>query len=198
MTQCRGSVGQEPRFEHAEGHPERCSATRGGAIWPVTVIHGPSRTSRRVDRRRAIAPGHSRRSQAPAAVHNRALTALNGSLHLISEKRLRDAQLLVSELVTHAVRDGGALARTPRAAEPRGDAGRLRRPPWRSRSTGRSPSASSPRTSCRGASRQSGRVPRGSSVASAKPCERLHPTRRARVAGAHQLRRRGLRLARWE
>jgi anti-sigma regulatory factor (Ser/Thr protein kinase) len=36
------------------------------------------------------------------------LTALNGSLHLISAERLRDAQLLVSELVANAVRHGGS------------------------------------------------------------------------------------------
>lgn len=46
------------------------------------------------------------RAQAPAAAR-KALTALNGSLHLISEERLRDAQLLVSELVANAVRHGG-------------------------------------------------------------------------------------------
>jgi anti-sigma regulatory factor (Ser/Thr protein kinase) len=46
------------------------------------------------------------RTQAPAAAR-KALTALNGSLHLISEERLRDAQLLVSELVANAVRHGG-------------------------------------------------------------------------------------------
>jgi anti-sigma regulatory factor (Ser/Thr protein kinase) len=45
------------------------------------------------------------RAQAPAAAR-KALTALNGSLHLISEARLRDAQLLVSELVANAVRYG--------------------------------------------------------------------------------------------
>jgi anti-sigma regulatory factor (Ser/Thr protein kinase) len=46
------------------------------------------------------------RAQAPAAAR-KALTALNGSLHLISEERLRDAQLLVSELVANAVCHGG-------------------------------------------------------------------------------------------
>ena len=46
------------------------------------------------------------RAEAPAAAR-KALTALNGALHLISEERLRDAQLLVSELVTNAVRHGG-------------------------------------------------------------------------------------------
>lgn len=43
------------------------------------------------------------RKEAPAAAR-KALTALNGSLHLISEARLRDAQLLVSEPVANAVR----------------------------------------------------------------------------------------------
>jgi anti-sigma regulatory factor (Ser/Thr protein kinase) len=42
-----------------------------------------------------------------AAAARKALTALNGSLHLVSEARLRDAQLLVSELVANAVRHGG-------------------------------------------------------------------------------------------
>jgi anti-sigma regulatory factor (Ser/Thr protein kinase) len=46
------------------------------------------------------------RTEAPSAAR-KALTALNGSLHLISEERLRDAQLLVSELVANAVRHGG-------------------------------------------------------------------------------------------
>jgi anti-sigma regulatory factor (Ser/Thr protein kinase) len=46
------------------------------------------------------------RAEAPAAAR-KALTALNGSLHLVSEERLRDAQLLVSELVANAVRHGG-------------------------------------------------------------------------------------------
>src|SRR4051812_710219 len=36
----------------------------------------------------------------------RALSALNRDLHLISGARLRDAQLLFSELVTNAVRNG--------------------------------------------------------------------------------------------
>jgi anti-sigma regulatory factor (Ser/Thr protein kinase) len=40
----------------------------------------------------------------------KALAALNGSLHLVSEERLRDAQLLVSELVANAVRYGGRPA----------------------------------------------------------------------------------------
>jgi anti-sigma regulatory factor (Ser/Thr protein kinase) len=43
------------------------------------------------------------RAQAPAAAR-KALTALNGSLHLLSSVRLADVQLLVSELVTNAVR----------------------------------------------------------------------------------------------
>lgn len=36
----------------------------------------------------------------------KAITALNGSLHLVSEERLRDAQLLISEVVANAVRHG--------------------------------------------------------------------------------------------
>jgi anti-sigma regulatory factor (Ser/Thr protein kinase) len=47
------------------------------------------------------------RAAAPAAAR-KALAALNGSLHLVSETRLRDAQLLVTELVANAVRHGGA------------------------------------------------------------------------------------------
>ena len=39
-----------------------------------------------------------------ASAARKALAALNGDLHLISEARLADAQLLVSELVTNAVR----------------------------------------------------------------------------------------------
>jgi hypothetical protein len=35
------------------------------------------------------------------------LGALNGSLHLVSEARLGDVQLLVTELITNAVRHGG-------------------------------------------------------------------------------------------
>jgi anti-sigma regulatory factor (Ser/Thr protein kinase) len=46
------------------------------------------------------------RAQAPSAARS-ALTTLNRSLHLISEERLGDAQLLVSELVTNAIRHGG-------------------------------------------------------------------------------------------
>jgi anti-sigma regulatory factor (Ser/Thr protein kinase) len=45
------------------------------------------------------------RTAAPAAAR-KALTALNGSLHLVSETRLRDAQLLITELVANAVRHG--------------------------------------------------------------------------------------------
>jgi anti-sigma regulatory factor (Ser/Thr protein kinase) len=41
------------------------------------------------------------RPQAAGAAR-KALTALNGSLHLVSEARLRDVQLLVSELVANA------------------------------------------------------------------------------------------------
>jgi anti-sigma regulatory factor (Ser/Thr protein kinase) len=44
-------------------------------------------------------------AQAPAA-GRRALVALNGSWHLISAARLRDVELLVSELVANAVRHG--------------------------------------------------------------------------------------------
>jgi len=46
------------------------------------------------------------RPAAPSAAR-KALASLNGSLHLISEPRLRDAQLAVSELVANAVRHGG-------------------------------------------------------------------------------------------
>jgi len=46
------------------------------------------------------------RPEAPSAAR-KALTSLNGSLHLISEPRLRDAQLVISELVANAVRHGG-------------------------------------------------------------------------------------------
>jgi anti-sigma regulatory factor (Ser/Thr protein kinase) len=42
-----------------------------------------------------------------ASAARRALAALNGDLHLISEARLRDARLLLSELVSNAVRAGG-------------------------------------------------------------------------------------------
>lgn len=47
------------------------------------------------------------RPAAPSAAR-KALAALNGSLHLISAPRLRDAQLAVSELVANAVRHGGS------------------------------------------------------------------------------------------
>lgn len=47
------------------------------------------------------------RPEAPAAAR-KALTSLNGSLHLLSTNRLRDVQLLVSEIVTNAIRHGGA------------------------------------------------------------------------------------------
>jgi len=46
------------------------------------------------------------RLEAPGAAR-KALASLNGSLHLVSEARLRDAQLMVSELVANAVRHGG-------------------------------------------------------------------------------------------
>jgi anti-sigma regulatory factor (Ser/Thr protein kinase) len=42
------------------------------------------------------------RPEAPSAAR-KALTALNGSLHLLSSSRLVDVQLLVSEIVTNAV-----------------------------------------------------------------------------------------------
>jgi anti-sigma regulatory factor (Ser/Thr protein kinase) len=45
------------------------------------------------------------RPEAPAAAR-KALTSLNGALHLISGERLRDAQLLISEIVANAVRHG--------------------------------------------------------------------------------------------
>ena len=44
---------------------------------------------------------------AAAGAARKALTALNGSLHLVSPERLSDAQLLISEVVTNAVRHGG-------------------------------------------------------------------------------------------
>src|SRR2546430_1640382 len=53
------------------------------------------------------------RSEAPAAAR-RALTALNGTLHLISGERLRDAQLMASELVTNAIVHGGDRERPVR------------------------------------------------------------------------------------
>jgi anti-sigma regulatory factor (Ser/Thr protein kinase) len=49
------------------------------------------------------------RTEAPAAARQ-ALTALNGGLHLVSEERLRDVQLIASELVTNAYRHGGGRA----------------------------------------------------------------------------------------
>ena len=45
---------------------------------------------------------------AAAGAARKALTALNGSLHLVSPERLVDAQLLISEVVTNAVRHGSA------------------------------------------------------------------------------------------
>lgn len=47
---------------------------------------------------------------AAAGAARKALTALNGSLHLVSPERLLDAQLLISEVVTNAVRHGGGEA----------------------------------------------------------------------------------------
>ena len=49
------------------------------------------------------------RTEAPAAARQ-ALPALNGNLHLVSEQRLGDVQLVVSELVTNAYRHGGGRA----------------------------------------------------------------------------------------
>jgi anti-sigma regulatory factor (Ser/Thr protein kinase) len=46
-----------------------------------------------------------RRTEAPAAAR-KALATLNGDLHLVSGARLADAQLLVTELVSNAVRNG--------------------------------------------------------------------------------------------
>jgi anti-sigma regulatory factor (Ser/Thr protein kinase) len=45
------------------------------------------------------------RAEAPAAART-ALGSLNSDLHLISEERLKDAQLLLTELVTNAVLHG--------------------------------------------------------------------------------------------
>jgi anti-sigma regulatory factor (Ser/Thr protein kinase) len=42
-----------------------------------------------------------------AGAARKALTALNGSLQLVSQAPLHDAQLLISELVASAVRHGG-------------------------------------------------------------------------------------------
>jgi anti-sigma regulatory factor (Ser/Thr protein kinase) len=49
------------------------------------------------------------RPEAPSAAR-KALASLNGDLHLISEARLRDAQLLISELVANAIRHAGGDA----------------------------------------------------------------------------------------
>jgi anti-sigma regulatory factor (Ser/Thr protein kinase) len=46
------------------------------------------------------------RFEAPSAAR-KALAALNGDLHLVSEARLWDAQLLTSELITNSVRHAG-------------------------------------------------------------------------------------------
>jgi len=58
------------------------------------------------------------RPEAPSAAR-KALAALNGDLHLISEARLGDAQLLVSELVANAIRHAvsDAVALTVSATE---------------------------------------------------------------------------------
>jgi anti-sigma regulatory factor (Ser/Thr protein kinase) len=45
-----------------------------------------------------------------ASAARQALAALNGSLHLVSAPRLADAQLLITELVTNAVRHAAAEA----------------------------------------------------------------------------------------
>jgi anti-sigma regulatory factor (Ser/Thr protein kinase) len=47
-------------------------------------------------------------AEAVGAARN-ALTSLNGNLHLVSAERLRDVQLLTSELVANAHRHGGLL-----------------------------------------------------------------------------------------
>jgi anti-sigma regulatory factor (Ser/Thr protein kinase) len=48
------------------------------------------------------------RAESVAAART-ALTSLNGSLQLISDERLRDAQLLVSELISNAIRHSGPV-----------------------------------------------------------------------------------------
>lgn len=45
-----------------------------------------------------------------ASAARKALSSLSGALHLISSERLADAQLLVTELVTNAVRYGSEPA----------------------------------------------------------------------------------------
>jgi len=58
------------------------------------------------------------RPQAAGAAR-KALGSLNGSMHLVSEARLRDAEVLVTELVSNAVRygtpDGGTVSIAVRA-----------------------------------------------------------------------------------
>ena len=44
---------------------------------------------------------------AAASAARKALSSLNGTLHLISTSRLRDAQLVLTEVVANAVRHGG-------------------------------------------------------------------------------------------
>jgi anti-sigma regulatory factor (Ser/Thr protein kinase) len=60
------------------------------------------------------------RAEAPSAAR-KALSSLNGTLHLVSEERLRDVQLLVTEVIANAVRHGsrddGAVKLTVRADE---------------------------------------------------------------------------------
>jgi anti-sigma regulatory factor (Ser/Thr protein kinase) len=58
------------------------------------------------------------RRQAPAAART-ALTSLNGAMHLVSEARLRDALLMVSELVANAVLHGGGGGEDPVRVEVR-------------------------------------------------------------------------------
>jgi serine phosphatase RsbU (regulator of sigma subunit)/anti-sigma regulatory factor (Ser/Thr protein kinase) len=60
------------------------------------------------------------RAEAPSAAR-KALSSLNGSLHLVSAERLRDVQLLVTEVIANAVRHGsteeGSVKLTVRADE---------------------------------------------------------------------------------
>jgi anti-sigma regulatory factor (Ser/Thr protein kinase) len=48
------------------------------------------------------------RKEEAAGAARKALAALNGSLHLVSEARLSDAQLVVTELVANAVQHAGS------------------------------------------------------------------------------------------
>jgi serine phosphatase RsbU (regulator of sigma subunit)/integral membrane sensor domain MASE1/anti-sigma regulatory factor (Ser/Thr protein kinase) len=60
------------------------------------------------------------RAEAPSAAR-KALSSLNGSLHLVSDERLRDVQLAVTEVIANAVRHGtpeeGAVKLVVRATE---------------------------------------------------------------------------------